>query len=354
MSNMQKNDKFLKKERKIYLEAWLMIVIYLAIALPIHFCVPAFSWHWFAFGLVFLIIPLGLVCAKTFFINKMNLTVEQQKKLNQTFGVGMLKLWLADFVYMTAFNHWLVPTYILGIIFIIIVFNTLVNAFLGKRNHNSFLNFCLAADLIIGIALTIYLIYIIPENTGNLQNIITTIVAATYGGLLTLAGVAWTIKHSDKQKRDDELAKAKPLFTFNLICDKNISAHKQKICLIDDNETPEILAEVKLPKGTESYIEFENSANSIFTIKRVYFDNKWHKVSANNVVLPNNKILVQLYRKNIIEHPVMEIEDIYSRKFYYDLKFICLPPLQPVQFCTLGELKEVTIQELQAKNIAIE
>lgn len=198
------------------------------------------------------------------------------------------------------------------------------------------------------------MIYIIPENTGNLQNIITTIVAALYGGLLTLVGVAWTIKHSDKQKRADELAKAKPLFTYNFICDKNISVHKQKICLVDDDKIPETVKDVRLSQGTESYIEFENSANSTFTIKRFYFDKGWHTVSANNVVLPNNTLSVQLYRKDIIEHPVMEIEDIYGRKFYYDLKFICLPPLQPVQFCTLGELKEITLQELKARNIAIE
>ncbi len=224
MSNTQENNKFLTKERKIYLEVWIIIAIYLAIALPIHFYVPAFSWHWFTFGLIFLIIPLGIICFKTYFENKMNQTTEQQKRFNQALGIGMFKLWMADFVYMTAFNHWLIPTYILGIIFIITVFNALVKAFLGKRNINSFLNFCLAADLIIGIALTIYLIYIIPENTGNLQNIITTIIAAIYGGLLTLVGVAWTIKKTDNDRRDEERKKYRPYVTLSLFTEKDMVA----------------------------------------------------------------------------------------------------------------------------------
>lgn len=65
-------------------------------------------------------------------------------------------------------------------------------------------------DFLVGIGLTVYLIYLIPEK--ELQTIILTIVAALYGGLITLVGVAWTIKKSDKDRKEDEIKHEKPYF----------------------------------------------------------------------------------------------------------------------------------------------
>ena len=326
MNNRHENDKFLTKERKIYLETWIIIAIYLAIALPIHFCVPAFSWHWFTFGLIFLIIPLGLICSKTYFENKMNLTAEQQKKFNQVFGVGMLKLWLADFVYMTAFNHWLIPTYILGVILLIIVFNSLVNAFLGKRDNNSFLNFCLAADLIIGIALTIYLIYIIPDNTGNLQNIITTIVAAIYGGLLTLVGVAWTIRSEREKDRLEEKKKYKPLaiyfkggkdidYTITLNeYDENRFVSFQKS---DKNRCARIIKDFML----------RNLELNDFFVEGLIFNESSKLLRYANLYVEKNKIILfsfqdtMLYFAQPIEKIGVLVKDLLNNEYIFELGF---------------------------------
>lgn len=208
---------------------------------------------------------------------------------------------------------------------------------------------------LLAIALTVFLIYMIPERFEKLQTIITAIVSAVYGGLLTLVGVAWTIKYAEKQKREDELAKAKPLFTFNIVANKNFNVNNQKVCLVESDYVPNTLSEAaRLPDGIETFFELENSINASFTVKRFYFDSSWHITSVNNIVLPGSKIYIQLYRMDLIEHPIMEIEDIYARKFYYDLMFICIPPFPNVQFCTLGKLKEVTRQELEKRNIAIE
>ncbi len=80
------------------------------------------------------------------------------------------------------------------------VYYSLTIAFLRKSDKNTVLDFSLIFDFLFGIGLTIYLIYLIPNTLTNLQTIVTAIVAAIYGGLLTLVGVAWTIRHSDKQK----------------------------------------------------------------------------------------------------------------------------------------------------------
>ena len=60
----------------------------------------------------------------------------------------------------------------------------------------------LLQDFVLGIAITIYLIYLIPSEN-ELQNIVSTIIAAVYGGLLTLVGVAWTIKDGNDKRKED-------------------------------------------------------------------------------------------------------------------------------------------------------
>ena len=68
--------------------------------------------------------------------------------------------------------------------------------------------------------------YLIP-NDNNLQTIVVSVLSAVLGGAITLSGVAWTINHSDKTRKEDleriererkeeEFQKAKPLFTFNI------------------------------------------------------------------------------------------------------------------------------------------
>lgn len=57
-------------------------------------------------------------------------------------------------------------------------------------------------DVLSLLALIIYLIYLIP-NDKNLQNIVLAIIAAVVGGVLALAGVAWTIKDGNKQRQEE-------------------------------------------------------------------------------------------------------------------------------------------------------
>ena len=53
------------------------------------------------------------------------------------------------------------------------------------------------------IAITIYLIFLISNDA--LQTIVLSITAAVYGGLLTLVGVAWTIKDTNEKRKEDLL-----------------------------------------------------------------------------------------------------------------------------------------------------
>ena len=80
----------------------------------------------------------------------------------------------------------------------LIVFYSLTVAFLSEIKTNKWL---LLTDFLLGIGLTVYLIYIIPNS--SLQEILIPIISAVYGGLLTLVGVAWTIKSNNKDRKAD-------------------------------------------------------------------------------------------------------------------------------------------------------
>ena len=191
-----------------------------------------------------------------------------------------------------------------------------------------------------------------------IKDIIIPIFVSILGGALALAGVAWTIKHSMIQKHEDELVKAKPLFTFNFLAEREPLVNNRKVCLVEGNKQPTTIAEaLRRPSGTESFMEIENSEQSSFTIKRFYFDGAWHGASANNVVLPNTRLLVQLFREDTVTHPIMEIEDVFKRKFYYDLmfQFLFFPneKITDKHKSTLGQMKEITEQGVVERGIKI-
>lgn len=191
-----------------------VLVIYLGIALPIHYQYSVFSWHWFIFGLVALTIPFAFINFQVMWQKKVPLSEGQKKNPSAVTIKYIIYFWLLDCFYMAIFNQWTVWIYIIGIVTLIKVFYSLTVAFLGKKQRSVFMDINLLFDFLLGIGLTIYLIYLIPDKFNNLQTIITSIIAAIYGGLLTLIGVAWTIKHSENRRTEDERRKSEPLFSY--------------------------------------------------------------------------------------------------------------------------------------------
>ena len=309
-------------------------------------------YEWLIFAVLLLLIVLGVILLKV--ISKPVGQVTKEQKRHANFVVVKLILFylLCDLFYMSFIIDNLVCKFIFGGLIMVIIFFNLSNVFATNTvsARSFFSRIGMLQDFLVGVALSIYLIYIIPNY--DLREIISIIVAAIYGGLLTLVGVAWTIKQSAIQKHEDELAKAKPLFTFNVFAEINPKVNNRKICLVQNNDTPQTVTEaLQKPKGVESYMEIENSAQSSFTITRFYYDGVWHSVSANNAVLPNNRLLIQLYREDTVTHPIMEIEDIFQRKYYYDLRFV---PLLAYGTTTLNEMKEITEQEILLRKIQID
>ena len=75
-------------------------------------------------------------------------------------------------------------------------------------------------DVLSLLALIIYLIYLIPDC--NLQNVVLTIIGAVISGALTLAGVAWTIRRQNDDRKEEERKRYKPVFHFNVWKDNEI------------------------------------------------------------------------------------------------------------------------------------
>lgn len=266
-------------------------------------------WQWLIFGLIILMVPVGLYAIKNFVAKRINPTEEQNKIANPRFAILCLFYWLCDCFYMTFIINNLVWKFILGGLIMVIIFYNLSKAFI---NGNSPLKFGLVQDFIVGIALTIYLIYIIPNE--SLQQIIIPIVAAVYGGLLTLVGVAWTIKKSDRDRKEEKIKKAKPLFTYDIYMNEPLIKTGTKSCFVD-----------KLDIQYQCSVTFgiDNSNHSAFELKRIYHDGVWFDLANHTVVLPEKSIIV-FFEFNNPNDIFLEISDSLSNLHYYEIKVLHL------------------------------
>ena len=219
----------------------------------INYYDTGYNWYWFVFALIALSIPIGCVTVKVWAESKNTYSTEQVKAANVSLGKYIMFYWLLDLFYMACFNQWLVLQFVFGGLAMLIVFYSLTVAFLSEIKTNKWL---LLTDFLLGIGLTVYLIYIIPNS--SLQEILIPIISAVYGGLLTLVGVAWTIKSNNKdrkadlerienERKEEERKKAKPLFTFNMFDHIPSTKDGRKICVtIEDlNKDCSVHAEIK-------------------------------------------------------------------------------------------------------------
>lgn len=297
-------------------------------------------WQWLIFALILVLIPLGLVSIKNFALKKITPTKEQETKANQRFFVLCLFYWLCDFFYMTFIINNLTWRFILGGLIMVIVFYNLSKAFISG---NKVFSFGLIQDFIVGISLTVYLIYIIPNK--ELQEIIIPIIAAVYGGLLTLVGVAWTIKKSDNDRKIEEKQKAKPIFTFVMKLQPLINIDGEKVCF-DNEET------IKFPNNVTALLE--NSEQAVFSVERVYHDNKWWEIQGNKVVLPNSSVYLDFNFTEDVNKLFIEIKDRLGNIYYYQIKVLMLNLLTKHKgekgnrvAHTIRELIEVSKEEIE-------
>lgn len=228
--------------------------------------------------------------------------------------------------------------FIFGGLTLLTIFVNLSVNFVQSDKNKLIKRFELVFDFVLGIGLSIYLIYIIPNQA--LQNIFIPIVSAVYGGLLTLVGVAWTIRKSDSDRKLEEKKKAKPIFTFNQYFKEPKLLEGMKTCF---PEAPEDIYEC------ETYFEIENSNQSVFQVKRIFHDGKWFELKNINTVLPNGKLNVS-FRFNNPFDIYIEIEDSLQIKHYYNVLVLVLNGKLSTTsrfLHTIREIKESCIEDIQ-------
>ncbi len=179
--------------------------------------------RWIIFALILIITPI-------FFFSLLNFDLKNNKRTKKEINKGTKNIlkyiflyMLLDVLYMAVFNHFVVLTIITGILAVSVMFYNISKAFLYSSTQFPFL---IVIDFILTLCLSIYLIFIIPNE--SLRNIVLTIVAAVMGGGFTLLGVAWTFKKSaedrkadlerlENERKDDERKQYRPFVNYNNI-----------------------------------------------------------------------------------------------------------------------------------------
>ena len=245
-------------------------------------------WLWVIFVMVLVFIPGALVMFLKFEIKHNNRTKEEIGIAAKNIIKYTFLFLLYDFTYMAIFNNWLFLTYIFGILSVAIILVGLARTFISG---NKSLQFMLYIDLIIGVGLSIYLIYIIPDKFANLQTIVTTIVAAIYGGLLTLVGVAWTIKQNNEDKREEERKKHVPylILTLRRKEDKNDYVNGGFLNVQTDNAVGEF----------EHYFSdfiVKNISKSIIILESIVIESKKFCFERKEILAPNQIVGIRINR----------------------------------------------------------
>lgn len=183
---------------------WTILFTFLSVFVIRYYNIT-YIWLWVIFGVAAIYTFLFFLSLLSYNLKHRELTKEERQKISLDVVKYILLYWLFDLTYMGIFNGWFWATIICGTLAVTFVFYNLVLAFF---NIVESLRVWLVIELLFGMGIAIYLIYIIPNET--LQSIIVAIVAAVFGGLFTLIGVAWTFKKGDIDRKEDERKKNIP------------------------------------------------------------------------------------------------------------------------------------------------
>lgn len=260
-----------------------------------------YIWLWVIFAYTFILIPFTFMSLLTFKLKDEKCSQEEKREASLNIAKSIILYWFVDFLYMSIFNKWLIPTFIFGVLAVLIVSFNLSDAFLnGMKN----LRFFIALEMIIGLSVLGYLIYIIPDET--IQNIVLTISAALLGGIFTLLGVAWTIKKGDadrkkylwrmEEDRKEERKKCIPYIKLANEIQAVTAAKVQETKNLDFDKKEDVS---KIQNDTFYVIKInmftvKNVSPSNIILKGIYINYAYHQFLHNVLVESNGVCQVQI------------------------------------------------------------
>lgn len=241
----------------------------------------AYIWKWVIFAYAFILIPISF-----YFLYQEDKPEEATKKLPINALKSTVLYWLFDLLYMSIFNDWLIGKFVFGVLAIIIIFINSADVFLhGVKSYKFFL----VVELLIGLGLSAYLIYIIPDD--KMQTIVLSIAAALIGGLFTLLGVAWTIKQSEKDRKAD---------LWRIENERKEEERKKYIPYIKIVDSPCFNEEINI--RTKDHYDFDRPKDRfIFTDKKEY---KVRIISFSLKNISDNHIFVSNLMFNENNYPI--------------------------------------------------
>ena len=230
--------------------------------------------------------------------------------------------------YMCAFNGWKIAEYCVGGSFLFLSLYGLLINFSYKSGIYKKISVAPFFDLVASVALSIRLIYIIEDE--SLKAILIPVIAAVFGGLITLSGVILTINHSNEQKKQEEINKNKPII-FPMTDEMMSNVHNKIINrpLSDGEGTG------NLPQAdSEAWYEFwpiclYNSDNSICAFVGYMVDDKYRLFKYNcaldkstyNTFYPTYKFKLDEKPKEVS----LLIGDMLSNTYKIDFSFEIIP-----------------------------
>ena len=267
---------------------------------------------WIVFLIIFAVILLGSI---GYYFVSGTLAKKRTKNSRAMTSIGIALYSLVwDCLLLCYLHGQIIWQFVVGFVLLFISGATLAhNLSNGKKIKR--IGFPPAIDSIIIVILTIHLLCLIPDK--DLQAIMVPVVAAVLGGLLTLIGVAWTIRNAEKNRMEDETKKAKPMFTFNMLYEETLLDNGKKVCF-DASPNPGNYT-------FEVFVEIENSLLSSFTFRYLYHDKVKTVLEGNTVLLPGNKCIL-VFRFSDSEKPIyLQVEDSLGNSHIYVLKTLVSP-----------------------------
>lgn len=202
------------------------------------------------------------------------------------------------------------------------------NYFLLDYKKTNFENFFMIFGFIFSLGIIVYLLLQIKNE--NLQNILISFISAAIGGLMTLLGVVLTINKADKDRKNEEIKKAKPYLSISYIG----GYISNSICFKDENE---------LNSKEDFFVQFQNSNLSLIKPKKIYVNNTEKIFTIKIDVLPESNFLIR-FKKDYLDLPIiLELQDVYNNSFYFLIKITIN---KPTHNYFLEEFYEITKGQL--------
>lgn len=310
-----------KKAWKAILAVAVLLMIPFAPLIAIIICasIRQIEWYWS----LFVFFSWSCPCEYFFFALSQFNKFKDKVKNTLTLVRNILVSVLLAFFILAVCCSWVTAQFVFGTLLIINGLWVVISRFLATYKPFALE---LILETLLSLGLTVYLIYLIPESENfGLREIVTAIVAAVYGGLLALVGVAWTIKRQDAIRIEDEKKKYRPIVNFHISKDSVINGAFMTAEDFDEGtESP-----FRQKEGTKKYlitnlfaintgfIEFY-LAGMVINKKIYYFTRKRYIDKSLIFGIDNG---TPIYNNEKVEYLSLILQDLLGNEYKLPIRF---------------------------------